>query len=66
MSFYAITTIQIQQLLRISFHDAKQVWLAGDAAGDGSLKYLKNWWTNIISEGGRFGYLLIRENHGLL
>ena len=66
MSFYAIATIQIQQLLRISFHDVKQVWLAGDATGAGSLRSLKNWWTNIISEGGRFGYLLIRENHGLL
>ena len=66
MSFYAIATIQIQQLLRISFHDVKQVWLADDATGAGSLRSLKNWWTNIISEGGRFGYLLIRENHGLL
>ena len=66
MSFYAIATIQIQQLLHISFHDVKQVWLAGDATGAGSLRSLKNWWTNIISEGGRFGYLLIRENHGLL
>ena len=56
MSFYTIVTIQIQQLLRISFHDVKQVWLTDDATGAGSLKSLKNWWTNIISVGGRFGY----------
>ena len=48
MSFYAIATIQIQQILRISFHDVKQVWLADDANGAGSLKSLKNWWTNIV------------------
>ena len=66
MSFYAIATIQIQQLLRISFHDVEQVWLADDATGAGSLKSLKSWWTNIVSEGGRFGCLLIRESHGLL
>ena len=66
MSFYAIATIQIQQLLRISFHDVKQVWLVEDAAGAGPLKSLKNWWTNIISEDGCFGYLLVRESHRLL
>ena len=54
MSFYAITTEQIQQLLRVSVPDVKQVLLADDATGAGSLKSLKNWWTNIISEGGRF------------
>ena len=66
MSFYAIATIQIQQLLRITFHDVKQVWLAEDATGACSLKSLKNWWTNIISEGDRFGYLLVRKSHRLL
>ena len=66
MSFYAIASIQIQQLLLISFHDVKQVWLAEDATGAGSLKSLKNWWTNVISEGGRFGYLLVRKSNRLL
>ena len=32
----------------------KQVWLPDNATGAGSLKSVKNWWTNIISEGGRF------------
>ena len=33
-------------------------WLADDATDAGSLKSLKNWWANIISEGGRFGYYI--------
>ena len=56
MFFYAITTVHIQQLLRISVPDAKQAWLADDATSAGSLKSFKKWWTNTISEGGRFGY----------
>ena len=55
MSFYAIMTVQIQQLLRISVPDVQQVWLADDATGARTLKSLKDWWTNIISEGERFG-----------
>ena len=42
MSFYAIATVQIQQLLRISVPDVKEVWIANDATGKGSLKSLKN------------------------
>ena len=73
MSFYATATVQIQQLLRISISDAKQVWLADDATSAGSLTSLKKWWTNIIIEGGRFGYCvsdkkswLILKNEALL
>ena len=44
--FYAISTVQIQQILRFSVSDVKQVWLADDATSAGSLKSLKNWWTN--------------------
>ena len=54
MFFYAIVTVQIQRLLRISVPDVKQVWLTDDATGASSLKSLKNWWANIISEGGCF------------
>ena len=42
MSFYAIATVQIQQLLHISVPDVKEVWIANDATGKGSLKSLKN------------------------
>ena len=61
MSFYATATVQIQQFLRISVPDVKQVWLADDATGADSLKYLKNLWTNVISEGGRFGYYVNKK-----
>ena len=56
MHFYAISTVQIQQILRFSVSDVKQVWLADDATRAGSLKSLKNWWTNMVNEGDRFGY----------
>ena len=61
MSFYAIATVQIQQLLRISVPDINQVWLADNATDAVSLKYLKNWWTNIITKGGGFGYYVNKE-----
>ena len=66
MSFYAIATVQIQQLLCISFPDVKQVWLAGDATGACSLKYLKNRGTNITSEAAVLATMLMRKSYGLL
>ena len=66
MSFCAIATVQIQQLLRVSLSDMKQFWLASEAAGASSLKSLKNWWTNIISEGGRFRYYVNEKKWWLI
>ena len=66
MPFYAIATVQIQQLLPIFVSDVKQVCLSDGATGAGSLKSLKNWWTNIISEGGRFGYYVNEKNSWLI
>ena len=43
--------------------DVKQVWLADEATGAGSLKSLKNWRTNIVNKGNRFGYY-VNESHG--
>ena len=34
----------------------KQVWLADDTTGAGSLEPLKKWWINIIKEGACYGY----------
>ena len=49
------------------------MWLGNYATGAGSLKSMKNWSTNIISEGGYFGYYvnkttswLITNNEALL
>ena len=73
MPFYAISTVQIQHILRFSVSDVKQVWLADDTTGAGSLKSLKNWRTTIVNEGDRFGYYgndkkswLILKNETLL
>ena len=48
LSFYALATVEIQNRLRITASEIKQVWLADDATGAGSLESLKNWWINII------------------
>ena len=42
MSFYAISTVEIQQIIRFCERDVKQVWLADDVTVAGSLKSLKN------------------------
>ena len=47
-SFYALATVEIQNRLRITASEIKQVWLADDATGAGSLESLKKWWINII------------------
>ena len=61
MSFYATAIVHIQQLLPISIPDVKQVWLTDDATGACSLKSLKNWGTNIISEVAVLGTMLMRK-----
>ena len=55
MSFYALAVVEIQNRLRIIASEVKQVCLADDATGAGSLKSLKKWLIN-IEEGGRYGY----------
>ena len=55
MSFYALATIEINNRLRITASEVKQVWLADDATGAKSLESLKKWWVNIIQEGDRYG-----------
>ena len=42
MSFYAISIVEIQQIIRFCVRDVKQVWLADDVTVAGSLKSLKN------------------------
>ena len=64
--FYAISTVQIQHILRFSVSDVKQIWPADDATGAGSLKSLKDWWTNIVNEGDRFGYYVNEKKSWLI
>ena len=40
MSFYALATVEIQNRLRITTSEVKQVWFANDATGAGSLESL--------------------------
>ena len=47
MSFYALATVEIQNHLLITVGEVKQVWLADDATGAGSLESLKKWWVEI-------------------
>ena len=56
MSFYTLVTVEIQNRYRITASEVKQVWLADDPTGAGSLELLKKWWINIIEEGGCYGY----------
>ena len=42
------------------------MWLGDYATGAGSLKSMKNWSTNIISEGGHFGYYVNKTTSWLI
>ena len=66
MSFYALATAEIQNRLRITAREVKQVWLADDATGVGSLESLKKWWINIIEEGACYGYYVNESKSGLV
>ena len=54
MPFYALAT----SILIYSNNNAKQIWLADDAATGGSLKQLKTWCNNLTCEGNKFGYFV--------
>ena len=54
--FYNQGTIPLQQSLSIAIPLVKQVWLADDATGAGTLANLKQWWDTIVVQGVKFGY----------
>ena len=62
MSFYALGT----SVLIYSNNNAKQIWLADDAAAGGSLKQLKTWWDNLICEGEKFGYFVNQKKSWII
>ena len=55
MSLFALGTIPILRRLQL-INNVSQVWLADDATAVGDLQSLYKWWTNIISEGRKYGY----------
>ena len=63
--FYALGTTPLQNKLRETSPEIKQVWLADDATGGGSITNLKSWWDTIINEGVKFGYY-VNENKSWL
>ena len=56
MSLYALSTSSLQETLKISAPEVRQVWLADDATAAGSLANLRTWWWTIIEQGKRIGY----------
>ena len=44
--------------LRASILQVKQVWLADDSAGGGSIESLYQWYKSLCEEGRKFGYIV--------
>ena len=44
--------------LRASIPQVKQVWLANDSAGGGSIESLYQWYKSLCEEGKKFGYIV--------
>ena len=66
MPFYVLAKVEIQNRLRITASEVKQVWLADDATGAGSLESLKKWWINIIAEDASYGYCVNESKSWLI
>ena len=58
MPWYALNTSITIQNLRDHCPLVKQVWLADDSAGGGSIVQLYNWYRQLSKEGQKFGYLV--------
>ena len=58
MPWYAINTAHMIASLRASIPQVKQVWLADDSAGGGSIVSLYQWYKNLCEEGRKFGYIV--------
>ena len=56
MPFYALGTSILLDQLRQTTRNVKQIWLADDAAGAGTIQQLKEWWDAVIDLGNNFGY----------
>ena len=58
MPWYAINTVHMIQSLRTSIPQVKQVWLAEDSAGEGSIDALYRCYKCLCHEGNKFGYIM--------
>ena len=58
MPWYGINTVHMITSLRASIPQVKQVWLADDSAGGGSIESLYQWYKSLCEEGRKFGYIV--------
>ena len=66
MAFYTLGTTPLINTLQITPPESRQVYLADDISGAGSLDDLIIWWKNVISEGKKFGYLVNEKKSWLI
>ena len=66
ISFHALGTATLLNYLLISSPNVKNVCLADDITGAGTLVNLKKWWSTIISEGSKFGYYVNEDKSWLI
>ena len=58
MPRYAINTNYMISSLGASIPQVKQVWLADDSAGGGSIESLYQWYESLCEDGRKFGYIV--------
>ena len=56
MPFYALGTSILLYQFRQTTRNVKQIWLADDTTGAGTIQQLKEWWDAVIDLGNKFGY----------
>ena len=66
MAFYGLSTLPLQNDLRVGEAGVKQVWLADDATGAGKLPKLKRWWDIIVEHGKRYDYYVNEDKSWLI
>ena len=66
MPWYALNTSIMIKNMTDHCPLVKQVWLADDSAGGGSIVQLYNWYRQLSKEGQKFGYLVKGQRAGLL
>ena len=66
MPWYAINSNHMISNLRASIPQVKQVWLADDSAGGGSIESLYQWYKSLSEEKRKFGYIVIGAKSWLI
>ena len=58
MAIYALATLPLINLAKLSTGNATQCWIADDAGAGGKLQYLFNWWCVLAEKGPLYGYFV--------